>query len=190
MLLLPLLLRGRRGAAVPGVPRGSGRGASAPARRGGGYRGDASRAAQPGSAGPAGARRPARRHRASARPPPDSITHTRRRHLPTPARGVAPSDLAAGGGRVPRRAPRSWHGEPGPGPPRPAPPRPPPLRGAGCRGVCVMGLFEVACCSTRRLQKGALSLYVKKRNKSQRAFRPKYETFIFSNSISHSVSIS
>lgn len=69
-----VLLRGRRGAAVPGVLRGNGRGASAPARRGGGCGGDASRVAQPGSAGPAGARRPARRRRASekgsARPPP------------------------------------------------------------------------------------------------------------------------
>lgn len=69
-----VLLRGRQGAAVPGVLRGSGRGASAPARRGGGYGGDASRAAQPGSAGPAGARRPARGRRASekgsARPLP------------------------------------------------------------------------------------------------------------------------
>lgn len=56
-------LRGRRGAAVPGVLPGSGRGASAPSRGGGGCGGDASRAAQPG---PAGARRPARGDGASA----------------------------------------------------------------------------------------------------------------------------
>lgn len=51
---------GGPGAAVPGVLPGSGRSASAPARGGGGCGGDASRAAQPGSAGLAGARRPAR----------------------------------------------------------------------------------------------------------------------------------
>ncbi|KAM9203212.1 uncharacterized protein V3H86_009463 [Mergus octosetaceus] len=138
-------LRHRRGGAgaaeetPPGLPNPALRG-----RRG--------RGAQPGDTEPAPGPRP------TASPP-------RHRHLPTPGRGVFPRDLAGGGGcgRVPRCAPRSWHGESGPAPPRPAPPRPPPLRGSEGRGVGVMGLFEIASCSSRRLQKETLSLYVKKK---------------------------
>lgn len=137
-----VLLRGRRGAAVPGVLRGSGRGASAPARRGGGCGGDASRAAQPGSAGLAGARRPARRQRASeegsARPPP----------CPAPAGCL---------GRLSRSSPRLCQEESCPYAP---PPHPSVLLGGtrGRRVFHIMRLFALAGCSTQRLRQGAPSL--------------------------------